>query len=163
MRLIHNDIADIHLLHIALEKSGSQTLRRHIKKLEVAIQGIVQCIIDFSAPHAGIYTQGLDTTVSKVLHLILHQGDQRCHHYGHARTYHRRHLEAYGFSASGRQDCKHVPAFQSSPDYVLLLWPERVVTPIFIQDFKSPVAAVFTHILSILSFSNEKACIMQQM
>ena len=163
MRFVHNDITDIHLLHIALEKSRPQTLRRHIQKLEITIKGIVECRIHFPASHASIDAQGPYAPVRKILHLILHQGDKRSHNYGYTRTDHRRHLEAHGFSASSWQNGKHVPPFQCSPDDVLLLWPEGVVTPVFLQDFKGPVVAFSAHFLSFLSFSKEKACIVQQM
>ncbi len=78
MRLIHNYIADIHLLHILLEEPGSETLRRDIKELEVTIGRIVKSKVNLTASHSGVHAQCLYAAAVQVLDLVFHQRDKRC-------------------------------------------------------------------------------------
>ena len=131
--LINDDVADIHFAHIAFEKRCRQTLRRDIQELVVAIQGIVQCSVYLAAAHAGIDAQCADAAVVQILHLILHEGDQRGHDDRYPLPHQSRHLEAHGFTASGRENGKHIPVLQRSVYYVFLHRTEGVVPPIFLK------------------------------
>ena len=151
MSLIYDDEIHIHFLDIILEHTGGQTLWGDIEELEVAIGGIVQCELDLATAHSGIDAQGLDASVIEVLHLVLHQCDQRGHHYGNSLSHKRRDLKTHRFSASCRKYGQHVAAVKSRVDYVFLTGPERVVSPVFGEDFQRCHIFVYSHITFLIS------------
>ena len=135
MSLIHDNETDIHLLKVISEKPGSEPLGRNIQELEITIRRIIESQLHLAPPHTGIDTKSLDTPVIQILHLVLHQGDERSDHDSNTFPHKGRHLETHGLASSGRQYRKHIPAIQSGKDNILLLRTEGVVTPIFLQYF----------------------------
>ena len=146
MRLIDYNETYIHLLQVASEKLGPETFRRHIKELEISICSIIESQIDLPAPHTGIYTQRLDTSVIEILDLVLHQGYERSDDYGYSLLHHRRHLETDRLASSCRENGKHIPTLQCSADYILLHRSERVIPPIFLQHLKRLNHTLSAHI-----------------
>ena len=131
MCLIHNDIANLHLWKIRLEKERAEPFRRQIQKLHVAVSGIVQREVHFTPVHPGINRQRLYPAVPQILHLVFHQRDKGSDDQRDTVRHQSRHLEAHGFSASGREYRQHVLAVQRRPHDLLLHGPERGVSPVF--------------------------------
>ena len=134
MRLINHYIADIHILDITPEKLCPQPFGRQVKKLEIPVDGIVQRKLDFPPGHSKIDCERLDAPVGKILHLVLHQGNQRRDHKGNPRLHQSRHLKAHGLPPSSRKNGEHILSVQCRADYVLLHRPERRIAPIFTED-----------------------------
>ena len=128
---IHNDIANLHLWKIRLEKERAEPFRRQIQKLHVAVSGIVQREVHFTPVHPGINRERLHPAVPQILHLVFHQRDKGSDDQRDTVRHQSRHLEAHGFSASGREYRQHVLAVQRRPHDLLLHGPERGVSPVF--------------------------------
>ena len=135
MCLVNHDIADLHLLHIALEKTGSETFRRDIKELEVSVKGIVQGIVHFPSAHSGIDAEGTYSPICQVLHLVLHQGDQRSNHDSNSVLHHAWYLETHRLATSRRENGKNVTSFEGSVDDFLLFRTKTIIAPILFKCF----------------------------
>ena len=133
MRLIHNDIRNIHFLDIIPEQLCSEALRRHIQEFEISECRIIQCQFYLPMRHTGIYAQCLYATVIQILYLILHQSDKRSHDNGNSFPHQCRNLEADRLASTGGQKRQHIPVVKGCIDYLLLFGTEGFIPPIFLQ------------------------------
>ena len=134
MRLIDDDVGDIHVTEVLLEEARGETLGGYIEEFVVAIGGVVESEVDIAFCHSGIDGYGADTAVAQVLDLVLHEGYERSHHKGKSRLHHGRNLETDGLASSGRENGEHVTAFHCRLHYFLLFGTKAVVAPIFLQN-----------------------------
>ena len=103
MRLIYNDICNLHILQSRYENLRSEPFGREIKELEIPVHGIVQRRVYFLGGHSRIYGKRLDSARIEVGHLVFHQGYQRGYDDAYTLLHQRRHLETHRFAASCRQ------------------------------------------------------------
>ena len=71
--------------------------------------------------------------MDQLIHLILHQRNQRRDHYGQPVDKQRRHLKGDGFSASGGHQAKRVVSVQNRPYNLGLHRTERIVAPVLFE------------------------------
>ena len=111
MRFIHRDPGHAQFREPADELLGPQSLRADVQQLVAALAGTAQHITPFALTDAAVDGCHLgDATATETVHLIVHQGDERRQHEGHARQQERRDLVRDRFARSCRQHCKRVLA-----------------------------------------------------
>ena len=76
---------------------------------------------------------GPDAPVFQVLHLVLHEGDERRDNESQSFLHHGRDLEADGFAAAGGEDGQDVVPRKGFPDDFFLHGTEVIVAPICLQ------------------------------
>ena len=113
MRLIHHQIVDVHLGRTGQKQVGTQTLRRHIQELVIAVYSIIQRSVNLTITHPRTYQKRRNPPLAKVLHLILHQGNQRRHHNAYPLLHQSGHLEAHTLPSPRRHQRQHIPPRQS--------------------------------------------------
>ena len=134
MRLVHGNHGDGHTLEIDLEMVRLKTFRRNVQKAVFRIEkDIVDGGLYFALPHSGIDGTGLDAAGAQMLHLVLHQRNERGNHDAEAALDERRHLKADGLAAARGKQRQCVAVLQNRKDNVLLQRPEAVVPPIPLQ------------------------------
>ena len=134
MRLVDDDVGEIHVTEVLLEEARGETLGGYVEEFVVAICGVVESKVDIALCHSGIDGYGADAAVAQILDLVLHQGYERGHHKGKSRLHHGRDLETDGLASSGRENGEHVTAFHCRLHYFLLFGTKAVVAPIFLQN-----------------------------
>ena len=134
VRLVHDDEGDVQDGKVVLEQPGLDALGGDIQELVVAVGRVVQRQVHFAAVHPGMDGDGPDPPGSEVLDLVLHQGDEGCHHQREAVPHQGRNLETHGFPAAGREDGEDVAARERLLDDALLHGPESVIAPIGFQN-----------------------------
>lgn len=78
----------------------------------------------------GVYGKGFDATFAEVLHLVLHQGDERSNDNANPFLGESRHLKGDGLTASRRHEPQCIFAFADTGDDLLLQVAEGVISPI---------------------------------
>ena len=76
---------------------------------------------------------GPDAPMAQVLHLVLHQRDERCDDDARALLSQRRHLEGDALAAARRHQSQRVAAAAYRLDDLALYAAEIVVAPVFLQ------------------------------
>ena len=77
MSLVHHDEAYVEDIDVGLEQLCPKPFRREIKKLVVAVGGVVKSQIDLVAAHSRMDRERPHPPVVQILDLILHEGDER--------------------------------------------------------------------------------------
>jgi hypothetical protein len=84
-------------------------------------------------PETAVDLQRLETTPLQLVHLVLHQGDQRRHNDGGAGEVQGRELVTQRFPRAGRHDGEGVVALQHRTDHFILSGPQALVTEGLLQ------------------------------
>ena len=134
VRLVHHKHRDIHLGRARLEERGCKPLRRDIKQLVVAINGIVQSLVYLLICHSRIDRQRLYSPIVKVLHLVCYKSNQRRDNYADTLLCKRGNLETERFAAAGWHKHKGIPPLQNRLYNLLLVGTERAVSPVPLQN-----------------------------
>ncbi len=75
-------------------------------------------------------TYRLDAASAQIVHLVLHERDERGHHYSDSAEYHAGHLKGDGLAASGGHQSQGVAAVKDRVHDLALERTERVVAPV---------------------------------
>ena len=130
-------LVDRQQAHVHLEETDPKQLcpkpfRRDVKELVVAVDGVVERVINLPPRHPRVHRQRPDPPVPKVLDLVFHQRDQRRHDDADPLPHQRRHLETHRLPSPRRQHRQHIPPGQRLGDNLLLHRPETLVSPVFL-------------------------------
>ena len=132
---VHGQHRHGHSLQVDAEQVGFETFWRHVQKPHLLIeQTVVDGVADLLVGHSRKDGAGFDVPFPQVLHLILHQGDERGDDDAESAQGEGGHLEADGLAAAGGQQGERVPPVQDGEHDVLLQGTERVVAPILLQN-----------------------------
>ena len=133
MRLVDHYHADVQHVEVGAEEAGGEALRREVEELEASVGGVVERGVHLPAVHAGVHRYRPYAPRLEVLHLVLHERDQRGDHEGKPVAHHRGHLEADGLAAAGGEYGQHVAPSEGGCNYLLLHGAEGLVAPVFLQ------------------------------
>ena len=95
MCLIHCDQIYIHIPDTGKEKFRGEAFRGKVEEFIVPKDTIVQRHINFIPGHARMDGSSLDSSLVKLVHLILHQSNQRGDYQANSLHGQRRNLEGY--------------------------------------------------------------------
>ena len=109
-----------------------QTLRAQVQELIVSVCGVVEGQVHFPSAHARMDGHGPDAPRLQVLHLVFHEGDERCNYQGDAVLHEGRHLETDALATAGRENSQHVLPVQCLRNDLLLHRPEGLIAPVFL-------------------------------
>ena len=151
VRLVHDDVAQGQHVQVRPEQGRAEALGRDVQELEIPVRRVVEGEVHLPAVHPGVDGQGADPPVGEVLHLVLHQGDQRRDHERKALLHQGGHLEAHGLAPAGGQDGQHVAPFRRGGNDLLLHRPEGFIAPILLQYFPC------FHLCKFIRFSPESS------
>ncbi len=115
--------------------------------------------------------RGPQVTPSQVLHLVLHQGDERCDDETEAAQCQCRHLEGDAFAAAGRHEAESVAAGRDAADDVELDAAEVVISPVGAENAAERLVIrlwpgnVYSHgrMSSICNWTSPRLCVFSSM
>ena len=136
MRLVNRDEADTHLLNLCYEKRRRQTFWRNIQEFYTTIDRIIKHLKDFRMTHARIDDRCKDSSITKMLHLILHQSYKRSDDKTH--TFHgkSRNLKRNTLTATRRHQSKSIMTGTYALNNLFLDSPKRGETEILSKNGK---------------------------
>ena len=130
MTFVNCNHRDFHRPQFGAEYVRVQTFRRNIEEFVITEDAVFKCSENFLPCHAGVYGKGFDATFAEVLHLVLHQGDERSNDNANPFLGESRHLKGDGLTASGRHEPQCIFAFADTGNDLLLQVAEGVISPI---------------------------------
>ena len=137
VRLVHDH--EFHLgvqvTDIVLETGGAEAFGSHVQEVALAVGQGPPDAVDLAAGHAGVHEGGAYTPLLEVVNLVLHQGYQGGDDDGDPLQDEAGHLEAYRLAAAGGEQTDGVVAGEHRVDDLGLHGAERVVAPVFLEDF----------------------------
>ena len=129
MCLVHRYKAHFYALKLLSEHICANTLWRYIQQLGVAQYAVVEHRHNLMTRHTRVYGSRYYPSPSKVLHLVLHQGDKRSYDNAHALLRKSRHLECKRLASTSRHQSQGVFALGNAVYYVALDTTECGITP----------------------------------
>jgi hypothetical protein len=120
MRFVDCDKGNLHFGNSGQEYIGFESFGRHVQKLGIAIDCIVECNVDLASVHGRIDRCSFDAPLFEILNLVLHQSDQGGNYEADSRKVHGRHLEANGLAATGGEQGYGIVAIDHRLDYAVL-------------------------------------------
>ena len=102
MRFVNGDKRYAHVAQLGLKQAAAQSFRRNVKQFDAAQDTVLKYAQDVVMLQSGINGLCSDANLPEVVHLILHQGNERRD--DNARTFHShsRHLEGDGLATTRR-------------------------------------------------------------
>ena len=142
VRLVHHQERNVQRMQQIHEPRRFHALRRHVQQLCVAPGHLIQRLADLTRAHGAVDHHGVHAQLHQLIHLILHQRDQRADHNGHAVQQQRRNLIGQRLASARGQHRHHVPTVQYGRDDLLLSGPERVVAEHALEHVVHPLLHV---------------------
>ena len=142
VRLVHHQQRHVQRVQQLHEPRRFHALRRHVQQLCVAPGHLIQRLANLTRAHGAVDHHGAHTQLHQLIHLILHQRDQRTDHDGHAVQQQRRNLIGQRLASARGQHRHHVPTIQYGRDDLLLSGPERVVAEHALEHVVHPLLHV---------------------
>ena len=130
MRFVDHDQANVQPLERLHKPLAAQFLRTHIHKARTSGLCFLHGQSMLAARHARMQAHGADTYGAEIVHLVLHQRDQRRHHHGDAGHKHGRHLKGDRLAPARGQQTERVGARKHRLYYLGLHRAKPVVAPI---------------------------------
>ena len=128
MRLVNRQGGDIPVPEVLLPVVEHETLGGRVEQAELPLVQPAQAGSGLRDLERGIQNCRRDARRVELVHLILHQRDQRRDHNRQSVAQQRRKLKTKRLSTAGRQQCKRVPPGQRGLDDLPLERAEFVVS-----------------------------------
>ena len=137
MCLVHDNQRNRHLAQMLQERAGLQPLGRDIKELTIAVQALLIDAVHLATREACIQVIRLDVQGAQTIHLVFHQRDDGRDDKRHAIHDHRGNLKSDGFASACGHQAQGVTPLEHRIDDILLERPERIISPILLEDIKN--------------------------
>ena len=108
MGFVHGYQADWQTRKAFSKCLGLKAFRRHIEEMVGSELAVVQRNLLLLGSHARVNGGGTNVPTIEVLHLVLHEGDEGCHHKAESVHHHRGYLEAQTLATARGHECQGV-------------------------------------------------------
>ena len=126
MRFVNRDQIELPLSQVSEKARQHCPLRRHIQEPILSMAQTQHSLRSFIRLQRGIKKRRRNPAGLKRINLILHQRDQRRHHYRQAVPRQRRQLKTEGLASARRQQCDNIPPRQSIANDLFLQRPKGI-------------------------------------
>ena len=134
MRLVNGDKRYVHVAQLGLKQAAAQSFRRNVEQFDVAQNTVLEYAQDVVMLQSGIDGFCSDANLPEVVHLILHQGNERSDDYARTFHSHSRHLEGDGLATTRRHQAQGIVTSTDGLDDVALYAAKVIVAPIVLKN-----------------------------